>query len=61
MNSALQCLSNAWPLTKYFLDKKFLGEINENNPLGTKGMLVYHYSRLMHELWNKENDTFTPS
>jgi ubiquitin carboxyl-terminal hydrolase 4/11/15 len=23
MNSALQCLSNTWPLTKYFLDEHF--------------------------------------
>ena len=61
MNSALQCLSNTWPLTKYFLDKRFIGEINENNPLGTKGMLVYHYAKLMNDLWNKENDTYTPS
>jgi len=37
MNSALQCLSNSWPLTNYFLQKHFINEINEDNPLGTKG------------------------
>lgn len=61
MNSALQCLSNTYPLTKYFLDKHFLGEINENNPLGTKGVLVFHYAKLLNELWNKESDVFSPS
>lgn len=60
MNSALQCLSNTWALTKFFLDKHFAGEINESNPLGTKGILVYWYAKLMNELWNKENDTFSP-
>jgi ubiquitin carboxyl-terminal hydrolase 4/11/15 len=40
MNSALQCLSNVWPLTRYFLDLHFRKEVNENNPLGTKGVLA---------------------
>jgi ubiquitin carboxyl-terminal hydrolase 4/11 len=35
MNSALQCLSNTWPLTKYFLGAHFKDEINMVNPLGT--------------------------
>lgn len=35
MNSALQCLSNTWPLTKYFLENHFVNEINYNNALGT--------------------------
>jgi ubiquitin C-terminal hydrolase len=43
------------------LEKHFVPEINDNNPLGTKGVLLYHYSRLLNELWNKENDTFSPS
>lgn len=61
MNSALQCISNTWPLTKYFLEKHFIGEINESNALGTKGLLVYQYSKLLHELWNRESDTFSPN
>ncbi len=61
MNSALQCLSNVWPLTRYFLDLHFRSEVNENNPLGTKGVLAAQYARLLHELWNKENDTFSPT
>jgi ubiquitin C-terminal hydrolase len=54
-------LSNTWPLTKYFLDKKFIDEINQKNPLGTKGALVYHYAKLMNELWNKSNDSYAPT
>ena len=40
MNSSLQCLSNCWELTKYFLDERFKADLNENNPLGTEGRLV---------------------
>ena len=60
MNSALQCLSNTWALTKYFLDKKFVPEINFDNPLGSKGVLAYFYAQLLNELWNKSNDCFSP-
>ncbi len=61
MNSALQCLSNTWALTKYFLDEHFKEEVNYNNPLGTKGELASQYARLLNELWNKSNDVYTPS
>ena len=61
MNSALQCLSNTWPLTKYFLDKHFIHEINKDNPLGSKGEIVGQYSRLLNEIWNKDSDVFSPS
>lgn len=35
MNSALQCLSNTWPLTQYFLGCYFKNEVNMTNALGT--------------------------
>lgn len=60
MNSALQCLSNIWPLTKYFLATRFKEEINENNPLGTKGVLATQYALLLNALWNKAYDVFSP-
>ena len=41
MNSALQCLSNAFQLTKYFLTLNHLQEINEKNALGT-GKKIYY-------------------
>lgn len=60
MNSALQCLSNTWPLTKYFLEGHFKAEVNMENALGTKGKLVFNYARLLNELWNKDKDVFSP-
>ena len=61
MNSALQCLSAAWPLTNYFLKKFFLSDVNTDNPLGTKGKVVFFYARLLNELWNKNSSSFSPS
>ena len=37
INTAIQCLSAAQPLTDYFLSQIHLDEINPSNPLGTKG------------------------
>ena len=42
MNSSIQCLSNTFELTKYFLEKRYKSLINREykNPLGTEGRLV---------------------
>ncbi len=34
MNSALQCLSNTFELTSYFLTREFERDVNKDNPLG---------------------------
>lgn len=34
LNSGIQCLSHNWQLTQYFLDNKYVQEINVKNPLG---------------------------
>ena len=52
MNSGLQCLSNTNELTKYFLDKYYLKDINKSNPLGMQGKLAKAYGNLMKELHN---------
>ena len=35
MNSSLQCLSNVWELTSFFLNNDFLKDLNRENRLGT--------------------------
>jgi len=42
MNSSIQCISNTWELTKYFIDRKYksLIERDYKNPLGTEGRIV---------------------
>lgn len=61
MNSALQCLSHATPLTRYFLDEVFKQHINETNPLGTGGKLAKSYELLIKSLWNsKKRASYSP-
>jgi ubiquitin C-terminal hydrolase len=40
MNSALQCLSHSLIIGDYFLSRRFLQDINVENPLGYKGKFV---------------------
>ena len=35
MNSSLQCLSNSYELTYYFISDSYLPDINKKNPLGS--------------------------
>ena len=52
MNSAIQCLSSVEELTKYFLLKKYLEEINKTSKSGAKGKIAEAYYSLISELWN---------
>ena len=60
MNSALQCISHTFLLTKYFLEDRYKPEINETNPLGSKGKLTEKYTILLKNLWLKSNPVFSP-
>lgn len=51
MNSCLQCLSHTLPLTEYFLKSLYEGEINKDNPLGTKGKLAKSYAKFICNMW----------
>ncbi len=51
MNSALQCLSHAAPLTRYFLTNQYKKDINSSNPLGTGGKLAAAYESVIRSLW----------
>lgn len=61
MNSGIQCLSNSYPLTEYFLTNVYFNEINEENPLGTKGKLVRKYGSLLKKMWFGEKGIVTPT
>lgn len=52
MNSALQCLSHCEPLTRYFLEKTHLAELNRENPIGSGGILAEGYGALLYDLWS---------
>lgn len=38
-----------------------MADVNTDNPLGTKGKVVFFYAKLLNELWNKSNSSFSPS
>lgn len=61
MNSALQCLSNTVPLTQYFLDGRYIEEINRDNPIGCEGRLAEVYADLIEELWSGKESFVRPS
>lgn len=52
MASALQCLSNSTPLTRFFLTDKFKRDLNRSNPLGMQGELADEYAKLLTEMWS---------
>jgi len=62
MASSLQCLSNTFELTKFFLDEnfKFVIEKKEKNALGTDGRLVLAYAKTMNEMWNMDSSVVRP-
>ena len=60
MNSAIQCLSSVEELTKYFLLKKYLEEINKTNKSGAKGKIAEAYYSLISELWNGNERYINP-
>lgn len=60
MNSSLQCLSHSELLTAYFLSKKYLSEINLDNPLGSKGKVSKKYCQLVKHLWVRSEPVYSP-
>ncbi len=59
MNCCIQCLSNVFPLTKYFLFDKYIKDINESNENGSEGKIVVCYANLIKMLWNQQLDLTT--
>ena len=51
MNSTLQCLSNTFDLTKYFLLQYFRNEINTGSKLGSNGSIAMRYYNLLTQIW----------
>ncbi|KAL7319478.1 hypothetical protein PS15m_002608 [Mucor circinelloides] len=51
MNSALQCLSNTYQLTRYFQSGDYRRDINTSNALGLDGDLAEAYAKLLRDIW----------
>ena len=59
MNSMLQCVSNTYCLTEYFLENRFIKEINKVNPLGSKGKLAEKYAILLKNMWLNKSSVYS--
>jgi ubiquitin C-terminal hydrolase len=51
MNSTLQCLAHTEPLQRYFLSGAYKGDLNRDNPLGTRGELATQFAKLLADMW----------
>ncbi|GAA5935570.1 hypothetical protein JCM1841_004431 [Sporobolomyces salmonicolor] len=60
MNSTIQCLSAAIPFARYFKNGAYRKDINEVNPLGTKGALAYAVGELIRALWSQQYIYLSP-
>ena len=62
MNSSIQCLSNTFELTQFFLQKKYkcMMDRKHTNPLGTEGRIVQAWAKLISEMWKGEGQVVRP-
>ncbi|ERE65727.1 ubiquitin carboxyl-terminal hydrolase 11 [Cricetulus griseus] len=56
-----QCLSNVPQLTEYFLNNRYLEELNFRNPLGMKGELAEAYADLVKQTWSGYHRSIVPN
>lgn len=61
MNTALQCISNCFELTSFFLEGHYKTQLNVDNPIGSQGVLAKSYANLLSNLWYGTNDVFSPT
>ena len=62
MNSSLQCLSQCYELTSFFLQGMYkpMTDRPDKNILGTEGRLVLAYAKLLNEMWNMSGHSVSP-
>jgi ubiquitin C-terminal hydrolase len=51
MNSVLQCMSNTYALTDFFVSNRYKPQLNTTNVLGHKGEVAKSYAKLMKDMW----------
>ena len=61
INSTLQCLSNSYDLTKYFLMEYFKNDINTGNKLGSNGTIAMKYYNLINRMWCGTENKIIPN
>lgn len=59
-NSGIQCLMHSKPLVQKLLSDDWEQDINEVNPLGTKGKLVRAFQKTLKEVWDGQSRVVAP-
>lgn len=60
MSTSLQCISNCYELTQYFLKDHYKKDINVDNPIGSSGVLAKSYANFLKNVWYGESGVFSP-
>lgn len=62
MNSSIQCISNCYELTKFFLDQKHLycQKTADQNVLSTGGKLALAFGKILNEMWLQDSSSVNP-
>lgn len=60
MNCIIQVLANTREFRDFFLDKRYLDDINEDNPLGMRGQLAATFGTLLRWLWSCKRHYWDP-
>jgi ubiquitin carboxyl-terminal hydrolase 4/11/15 len=62
MNSSIQCISNTYELTTFYLQKKYKKFVDREvkNPLGTEGRIVQAWAKLISEMWKGNSRVVRP-
>ncbi len=60
LNAGLQCLSNTWELTRYFLEKRYVLDLNTTNKLGMQGKMALAYAQLLRLMWYDNSQFVAP-
>lgn len=59
-NSGIQCLMHSMPLVRFLLSNEWKQQVNDENPLGTRGRLVRDFSALLTKFWTGQSDVLDP-
>lgn len=61
MNSALQCIRAVEELTKYFLSREYVDEVNYENFIGFNGEVANAYAQLLNNIYKKSSGSSSVS
>eukprot|EP00455_Lapot_gusevi_P009468 TRINITY_DN1423_c0_g1_i5.p1 TRINITY_DN1423_c0_g1~~TRINITY_DN1423_c0_g1_i5.p1 ORF type:complete len:919 (+),score=331.64 TRINITY_DN1423_c0_g1_i5:79-2835(+) len=61
MNSVLQCVAQTPYMTEFFLSRRYLAEVNRENPLGWQGKIAEEWGKLVTDMFSGKYSVVAPS